>query len=220
MMNKFKEAYNKISEKVAKFSWNEKALVLGIIFILLPAVYTYLIYPWQADMIKKADREYKQSRQRYDRLARQQSACEEMRSEMGRGEELVKFINALVMSPDDAIQIINIISELIVKNALSINFLKNSAQFERIYEKTHRPATGDAEADQAAKFSYKVLPVEFAFRCPPIDFLAFLNIVEGFKNLNFNIKRMSASRSNDGQVDVNIIVEIIVELNLYTPKNS
>ncbi|HBC74401.1 MAG TPA: hypothetical protein DC017_06020 [Candidatus Wallbacteria bacterium] len=219
-MNKFKEAYNKINENAAKFSWNEKALVLGIIFIVLPAIYMYLIYPWQADMIKKADREYKQSRQRHDRLAQQQSACEEMRSEMGRGEELMKFINALVMSPDDAIQIINIISELIVKNALSINFLKNSAQFERIYEKIHRPSTSDAEADQAAKFSYKVLPIEFAFRCQPIDFFAFLNIVEGFKNLNFNIKRMSASRSNDGQVDVNIIVEIIVELNLYTAKNS
>jgi len=34
------------------------------------------------------------------------------------------------------------------------------------------------------------------------------------------MKKMTASRSNDGRVDVNIILEIIVELNLFTQKNS
>ena len=219
-MKKFKEAYNKISEKAARLSWNEKALVLGVIFIITPLIYIYMIYPWQAAALKKAEQEYKQAKLRHDRLAQEQAGCEEMKSEMASGEELVKFINALVMNADDAIQIINIISELIAKNDLSINFLKNGAQFERIYEKTYIPKNAAGESDPAAKFSYKILPVEFAFRSSPIDFLSFLNILEGFKNLNFNIKRMSASRSNDGKVDVNIIMEIIIELNLFIQKNT
>lgn len=219
-MQKFKEAYNQISEKAARLSWNEKALVLGVIFIITPLIYIYLIYPWQTASLKKAEQEYKQAKLRHDRLAGEQSGCERMKSEMASGEELVKFINGLVMNADDAIQVINIISELIAKNDLSINFLKNGAQFERIFEKTYMPKNADGTADPAAKFSYRILPVEFAFRSSPIDFLSFLNILEGFKNLNFNIKRMSASRSNDGKVDVNIILEIIIELNLFIQKNT
>jgi len=219
MMQKFKEAYDKIAEKASRLSWNEKALVLGVIFILSPLIYIYLIFPAQAGWLKKAEQEFKQSRQKHDRLAQELRSCEEMRAEIVRGEELIKFINGLVMSPDDAIQVINIISELIVKNDISINFLKNSAQFERIFEKTYMSRNADGENEPESRFRYKILPVEFAFRSTAADFLSFLNILEGFKNLNFNLRRMSASRSNDGKVDVNIIIEIIVELNLFTQNN-
>jgi hypothetical protein len=219
-MQKIKEIYTKIAETSERLSWNEKALTLGVILILTPVFYFYLIYPWQSEALKKASREYKQSKARFEALDAERAKCEDMSSEINKGDEVMKYINGLILNPDDAIQVINVISELINKNALTINFLKNSAQFERIYEKMHMPKTEDGRNDAAAKFSFRILPIEFAFRSSPIDFLSFLNIIEGFKNLNYNIKRINASRSNDGRVDVNIIMEIIVELNLYEPKNT
>ncbi len=219
-MHKIKEIYNKIAEISEKLSWNEKALTLCVILFLTPVFYFYLIYPWQSEALKKASREYNQSKIRFEALDAERQKCVNMSEEINQGGEIMKYINGLILNPDDAIQIINVISELISKNGLSINFLKNSAQFERIYEKMHIPKTEDGQNDHAAKFSFRILPIEFAFRSSPIDFLSFLNIIEGFKNLNYNIKRVNASRSNDGRVDVNIIMEIIVELNLYTPKNS
>lgn len=219
-MNKLKELYARMSEAAAGLSWNEKALTLAVIFIFTPAIYLYAVYPWQAGLVKKAAREHSQAKARYERIAAEQDRCDRMKAEVAAGEEVSKFINGLVMNPDDAVQMINVISEMIARNDLSINFIKNSAQFERIYEKTHAPRNEAGEIDAAARFSYKVLPVEFAFRSTPLDFMAFLNIVEGFRNLNFNIRRMSASRSNDGKVDVSIIVEIIIELNLFSGRKN
>jgi len=157
---------------------------------------------------------------RFEKIEAEQKRADEMRDELARGEELVKHINSLVMNPDDAVQIINVISELLVKNNISINFLKNNAQFDRIYEKAHSPRLETGEIDQASRFNYKLLPMEFSFRSTPLEYLSFLNIICGFKNLNYNMKKMTASRTNDGKVDVNIILEIIVELNLFTQKNS
>ncbi len=219
-MRKIKEIYNKIAETSEKLSWNEKALTLSVILFLTPIFYFYLIYPWQSEALKKASREYNQAKFRFEALDAEREKCVNMSAEINKGDEIIKYINGLILNPDDAIQIINVISELINKNGLVINFLKNSAQFERIYEKMHIAKTDDGQNDPAAKFSFRILPIEFAFRSSPIDFLSFLNIIEGFKNLNYNIKRINASRSNDGRVDVNIIMEIIVELNLYAPENS
>ncbi len=220
MVQKIKEIYGKIVETSQRLSWNEKALSLGVILFLTPVFYFYLIYPWQSEALKKASREYNQSKARFEALDAERARCEQMSREIKKGDEIVKYINGLILNPDDAIQIINVISELIDKNRLAINFLKNSAQFERIYEKINTSKTEDGRNDLQAKFSFRILPIELAFRSSPLDFLSLLNIIEGFKNLNYNIKRVNASRSNDGRVDVNIIMEIIVELNLYEPNNT
>ncbi|OQA81358.1 MAG: hypothetical protein BWY32_00404 [bacterium ADurb.Bin243] len=219
-MNKLKALYEKITENAALMSWNEKAMVLCVVFIITPLLYFYGVYPSLKNSLDKSISGCNQARVRFEKIEAEQKRADEMRDELARGEELVKHINSLVMNPDDAVQIINVISELLVKNNISINFLKNNAQFDRIYEKAHSPRLETGEIDQASRFNYKLLPMEFSFRSTPLEYLSFLNIICGFKNLNYNMKKMTASRTNDGKVDVNIILEIIVELNLFTQKNS
>lgn len=219
-MQKLKELYRRALEVSERLRTSDKALILITVAIVVPVVYFYFIYPAQQSYVKRAKTSCTNARTRFDRLKAEEDAAEANRAEMQSRQEELSAINSLVVGTDAAIQLINSISNYAAKNSLDVKFLRKQAQFDRVYEKAFTPRDGNGLPDEQSRFTYKLLPVEISFKSKSSNFLALLNYIESFKKLNYTIRKLTASRSEDGRVDVSVTFEIIVELKFASGGNS
>jgi len=206
------EIYEKLNSRASAFKTSEKIMIFSAILFCVPMLFFYIIFPYQETTIKKLSSACASVKARYSVLSAEDDLARNDSEDIVKNESKLAELDRMVLGNDSAIQMINVITNIVESNALDIKFTKKTPQFDRIYEKSHSPRDPDGKQDENSRFTYKLLPIEIGFRSSTADFLVFLHILEGFKNLNFSIKRLSASRTNDGKIEAAVIIEILVDI--------
>ncbi|MEZ7891542.1 MAG: hypothetical protein QMC67_07330 [Candidatus Wallbacteria bacterium] len=222
LLEKFKiiSKYEKALESSKKLKFTDQALILAAVIFLIPFMFFYFIAPAQSSAIKKGKAVNSAARMRLEKLRAEENLARSNEDEMGQRENELKFINGLVLSSDSAIQFLNNITNLVESNTMEIKFVKKNAQFDRVYEKVYTPKGPDGAADEGMKISYKLLPIEIVFISGTSDFICFMHIIEGFKKLNYIVKKVNVSKTADNKIEAQLTIEILVDVNFLTAPKS
>ncbi|HOT77133.1 MAG TPA: hypothetical protein PK467_15185 [Candidatus Wallbacteria bacterium] len=210
-----KSRYRSASESLEAMKTSDKLIIALTVLLVIPFIFFYFIYPAQALQIKRLGSDLKSSRLRFANLSENAERVEKKAAEArGAEAELNKKISSLVYSADSGAQFIDFLSNAGLKSGLDMKIIKKRAKYDEIYEKTHIFREEGLSDDDAPRFSYKLLPLEITFRSSSADMMAFFNIMEGYKNVNFFTRSVNAVRTDDGNCEVNLVLEIIIELKL------
>lgn len=211
-MGRVGEYYDLLNAKASAFKTSEKILLFCTVLFCVPIFFYFLVFPYQESSVKSLRSACAAVRARHSVLSSEDEAAKSSEEGIKRNESKIAEMEGLVLGNDSAIQMLNVISNMVEKHSLDIKFTRKNPQFDRIYEKSYVPKGSDGQPDEASRFSYKMLPVEIGFRSTSADFLTFMNILEGFRRLNFSLRRVSAVRTDDGKVDATVIIEFLVDI--------
>lgn len=208
-----KERYSRMAQKVEAQKLTDRVMMVMVLALAAPFVFFYWIDPYQSSALAKARLALSTETTRYNMVLAAEEEKARRQAEMARGATEIGKIDALVLEPRLAFQFIDSISHYAAKNGLKINFIKKTPH--ESYSKTYSPpADGSGQVDEEAKFSYRVLPIEIIFRSTAADMTAFFGMLEGFGRVNFLTKKITVTRTDDGECEVGLVLEILIELNL------
>jgi hypothetical protein len=211
-VSKLKQSYTQYSNKIEAIKITDKIMIALVIILVPPFIFFYFIYPRQASQIKKNKISLEIVRSRYDTLKNEAGRIERNAEEIKNAGERLKQIDALALEPGAGVQFINAISYNAVKNGLDIKFIKKTAKYDQIYQKSYAAFDEAGNIDESSRFNYKLLPVEITFRSSSADMIAFFNMLEGFKKVNYLTRRINAVRTDDGNCEVSVILELLIEV--------
>lgn len=211
-VDKMKKQYHDAAMKVEAMKTTDRLLITLAAILVVPFVFFYFIYPGQNSSIKKMKTQLAGTRARYETLKNEADGVGRNADELKKSEGELKAIDALVLTSDAGVQFINTISNNVVKNGLDIKFIKKTAKYDGVYEKVSVALDPSGKPDETTRFSYKMLPIEISFKSTAADMMAFLNMIEGFKNINFSTRKITADRTEDGSVEVTMVLEILIEI--------
>ena len=209
--DKLKPKYIDSSNKIEALKSSDKLMLVLAVILLPPFLFYYFIYDSQAAVIKKARFALAVETRKFETLQNAAEAAEKCAKELSAGAADLKKIDSLAMEPRLGFQFIDSISYYADKNGLDVKFSKKTPH--EIYIKSYAPADEAGQVDETGRFSCKLLPIEIAFRSSAADMMAFFNMMDGFKKVNFLTRKISAVRTDDGNCEVNMILEILIELN-------
>jgi len=210
--DKLKPKYIESSNKIEALKFFDKLMLVLVVILLPPFLFFYFIYDSQAAVIKKSSSSLAIEKKRYDTLQTAEIEIQKCVKEMSAGAADLKKIDSLAMEPRLGFQFIDSISYYADKNGLNIKFSKKT--HHESYVKSYAPADEAGLIDESGRFNYKLLPIEIGFRSSAADMIAFFNMMDGFKKVNFLTRKISVVRTDDGNCEVNMILEILIELNL------
>ncbi|HNY11917.1 MAG TPA: hypothetical protein PKK26_10040 [Candidatus Wallbacteria bacterium] len=212
VMDKVKRRYNDAAMKVEGLKTTDRLIIALASLLIAPFIFSYFIYPAQQASIKKMKTQLAAASARYETLKNEANGVDRNANELKNSEGELKKIDALILTSDAGVQFINTISNNVIKNGLDIKFIKKTAKYDGVYEKTSVTLDAGGKPDETTRFSYKMLPIEISFKSTAGDMMAFFNMVEGFKNVNFSTRKITADRTDDGSVDVTMVIEILIEI--------
>lgn len=209
---KLKQSYVLHSSKVETLKITDRLMIILVVILVPPFIFFYFIYPQQALQAKKNKTSLEMARSRYNTIKNEAERIERNAEEIKNAAGQLKEIDALALEPGAGVQFINAISYNAVKNGLDIKFIKKTAKYDQIYQKSHASVDEAGNIDESSRFNYKLLPVEITFKASSADMIAFFNMLEGFKKVNYLMRRINAVRTDDGSCEVNAILELLIEV--------
>ncbi len=211
-MNKMKRRYHDAAMKVEGMKTTDRLIITITSILVVPFIFFYFIYPGQQASIKKMRTQLAGDRARYETIKNEADGVERNANELKNSEGELKKIDALILTSDAGVQFINTISNNVAKNGLDIKFIKKTAKYDGVYEKIFVAPDSSGKPDETTRFSYKMLPVEISFKSTSADMMAFFNMVEGFKNINFSTRKITVERTEDGSVEATMVIEILIDI--------
>ncbi len=207
-----KSKYAEVSNKIEAIKITDRVIIVLCVVLISPFIFFYFIYPQQASQIKKNKAALQMVRGRYETLKNEADRLEKNAEEIKNAAQQIKLIDALALEPGAGVQFINAISFNALKDGLDIKFIKKTAKYDQIYEKSYAAVDEAGNTDETSRFNYKLLPIEITFRSSAADMAAFFNMLEGFKKINYFTRRVNAVRTDDGNCEVSVILEILIEV--------
>ena len=211
-VDKMKRQYHDAALKVENLKTTDRLIITLAAVLVLPFIFFYFVYPGQQASIKKIKTQLAGAKARYETLKNEADGVDRNAGELKKSEGELKAIDALVLTSDAGVQFINTISNNVIKNGLDIKFIKKTAKYDGVYEKTSVALDPSGKPDETTRFSYKMLPIEISFKSTAADMMAFFNMIEGFKNINFSTRKITAERTEDGSVEATLVIEILIEI--------
>ncbi len=209
---KLKQSYVLHSSKVETLKITDRLMIILVVILVPPFIFFYFLYPQQALQAKKNKTSLEMARSRYNTIKNEAERIERNAEEIKNAAGLLKEIDALALEPGAGVQFINAISYNAVKSGLDIKFIKKTAKYDQIYQKSYASVDEAGNIDESSRFNYKLLPVEITFKASSADMIAFFNMLEGFKKVNYLMRRINAVRTDDGNCEVNAILELLIEV--------
>lgn len=211
-MDKIKRRYHDAAMKIEGMKTTDRLIIAIAPVLIAPFIFFYFIYPGQQAAIKKMKTQLAGDRARYETVKNEADGVERNAGELKNSEGELKKIDALILTSDAGVQFINTISNNVTKNGLDIKFIKKTAKYDGVYEKTFAAVDAAGKPDETTRFSYKMLPIEISFKSTASDMMAFFNMVEGFKNVNFSTRKITVERTEDGSVEATVVIEILIDV--------
>lgn len=220
ILERIRAAWAAFEARAALMRLSDRAITLAAVALLPPVLIFAFLMPWHDGSLKRARAQLSVLSAREAALSRDEAEAGRFAREAADRAEEAALFDRLVVPSDAAIRLLNELTTRAEKAGLDIRFAKKNARFDRAAERTFLPPAAEGVApDPAQAVRYKVLPIEIACTAPTADALAFLHILEGFRNLNVGVRSLALG-SEGARLSMTLELEMVIELKMPEGENG